>query len=265
MPPALIGKMPGPAGNVFQMVLTNTPALVCFVVCRNCGPLPFPLNPSLSLRRQPAELAGVIATSSCHNCGSLGLELREFTDKDGDLIESDLGRREPEYGRTQELLRALADAEDEAEVLEEIDKASCGLRERMGIAYDFVPRVETPGIEKELIDEGMLETAEPEPGVYLPVIRVEGWTIKTEPDLRTDIYMMKDQGDTMVAFKVSLDMRIYWFFTSMTRDLAWLKKVVVARKVGLAFMNGIHVMRLEDSSARELNLVVLGWQMGARG
>ena len=195
----------------------------------------------------------------------LSLELREFTDKDGAIIESDLRREEPEYGRTQDLLRALADADDEAEVLEEIDEASRGLRERMGIAYDFAPRGETPGIEKELIDEEKLETAEPEPGVYLPVIRVEGWAIKTQPDLRTDIYMMKDQGDILVAFKVSLDVRIYWFFTSMTRDLAWLKKVVVARKVGLAFVNGIHVMRLDDSSAREVNLVLLGWQMGARG
>jgi len=35
--------------------------------------------------------------------------------------------------------------------------------------------------------------------------------------------------------------------------------------VGLAFVNGIHVMRLDDSSAREVNLVLLGWQMGARG
>jgi hypothetical protein len=239
--------------------------LVCFVVCRNCGPLPFPVNPSLSLHHQPSELAGIVATSACSKCGSLGLELREFTDKDGALIESDLRREEPEYGRTQDLLRALCDADDEAEVLEEIDEASRSLRERMGIAYDFVPRVETPGIEKDLIDEERLETAEPEPGVYLPVIRVEGWTIKTQPDLRTDVYMMKDQGDTLVAFKVSLDVRIYWFFTSMARDLAWLKKVVVARKVGLAFMNGIHVMRLDDSSARELNLVLLGWQMGARG
>ena len=195
----------------------------------------------------------------------LSLELREFTDEDGAIIESDLRREEPEYGRTQDLLRALADADDEAEVLEEIDEASRGLRERMGIAYDFAPRGETPGIEKELIDEEKLETAEPEPGVYLPVIRVEGWAIKTQPDLRTDIYMMKDQGDILVAFKVSLDVRIYWFFTSMTRDLAWLKKVVVARKVGLAFVNGIHVMRLDDSSAREVNLVLLGWQMGARG
>jgi hypothetical protein len=235
------------------------------VVCRNCGPRPFPVNPSLSLRRQPAELAGIIATSACNRCGALGLELREFADKDGALIESELSREEPDFGRTQDLLKALADADDEAEILEKIDEASRSLRERMGIAYDFVPRVETPGIEKEIIDEERLETAEPEPGVYLPVIRVEGWTIKTQPDLRTEIYMMKDQGDILVAFKVSLDVRVYWFFTSMDRDLAWLKKVVLARKVGLAFMNGIHVMRLDDSSARELNLVLLGWQMGARG
>jgi hypothetical protein len=223
------------------------------------------VDPSLSLRRQPAELAGIIATSACSKCGSSGLELREFTDKDGALIESSLRREEPEYGRTQDLLRTLADADNQADVLEEIDEASRGLRERMGIAFDFVPRLETPGIERELIDQESLETAEPEPGVYLPVIRVEGWTIKVQPDLKTEIYMMKDQGDTLVAFKVSLDIRIYWFFTSMTRDLAWLKKVVIARKVGLAFVNGIHVIRLEDSSARELNLVLLGWQMGARG
>jgi len=234
------------------------------VVCRSCGPLPFPVNPTLPLRRQPAELAGTLATSACSKCGFMGLELKEFTEKDGALIDSYLRKKEPDYGRTQDLLRAMVDSADD-ETLQQIDEASRGLRERMGIDYDFVPRIVTPGIERELIDEEKLETAEPEPGVYLPVIRAEGRTTTSQPDIRTDIYMMKGEGDTIVAFKVSLDVRVYWFFTSIARDLGWLLKVVIARKVGLAFSNGIHITRLDDSSARELNLVLLGWQMGARG
>jgi hypothetical protein len=194
----------------------------------------------------------------------MGLELREFTDKDGALIESKLRKEEPDYGKTQDLLRAFVDSADD-ETFQRIEEASRGLRERMGIDYDFVPRVVTYDIERELIEEEKLETAEPEPGVYLPVLRAEGWITRSQPDIRTDIYMMKDQEDTIVAFKVSLDVRIYWFFTSITRDFAWLKKVVIARKIGLAFNNGIHITRLDDPSARSLNLVLLGWEMGARG
>jgi len=238
--------------------------MVCFVVCRSCGPLPFPVNPNLPLRRQPAELAGILAASVCPKCGFVGLELREFTEKDGAYVDSYLRKEDADYGRTEDLLRAMFDSADD-ETLQQVDEASRGLRERMGIDYDFVPRVVSPGIGRELVDQEKLETAEPEPGVYLPVIRAEGRTTVSQPDIQTDIYMMKDEGDTIVAFKVSLDVRVYWFFTSIARDFGWLKKVVIAGKVGLAFNNGIRITWLDDSCARELNLVLLGWQMGARG
>ncbi|HVP22932.1 MAG TPA: hypothetical protein VMS77_03355 [Conexivisphaerales archaeon] len=239
--------------------------MVCFAVCRKCGPLPFPVNPALPLRRQPAELAGVLATSDCPKCGSMGLELREFPDADGVEIDRKLRKAESDYGRTLDLLKKLTDSEDETSLLEEIDEASRSLRERMGIRYDFIPSTSAPGIEFELIDAEKLEDAEPEPGVYLPVIRAEGWAVLGQPDICTGVLLRRDQEDILVEFTVNLDARTYWFVTSMTRDFAWLRKAVVARKLGLAFRNGIQVTRLDEPSARELNLVLLGWQMGAHG